>query len=123
MSASMADDGGSWFVVQRVRDIDVIEFTNDALLDQANIERMGDELVSLVERAGHPKLVISFSNVQSVSSAVLGVLIATHKKVKNLKGELRLASISERIIEVFKLTRLDKMLKIYKTTDEALLRF
>ena len=123
MSASMADDGGSWFVVQRVRDIDVIEFTNDALLDQANIERMGDELVRLVERAGHPKLVISFSNVQSVSSAVLGVLIATHKKVKNLKGELRLASISERIIEVFKLTRLDKMLKIYKTTDEALLRF
>ncbi len=110
-------------MVQRVRDIDVVEFTKDAMIDQANIESMGDELGRLVDRAGHPKLVISFSNVQSVSSAVLGVLIATHKKVKNLKGELRLASISDRIVEVFKLTRLDKMLKIYKSTDEALARF
>ena len=119
----MAENGGSSFVVQRVRDINVIEFTQEALIDQANIERMGEELDRLVEQSGHPKLVISFANVQSVSSAVLGVLIATHKKIQNLRGELRLASIPDRIFEVFRLTRLDKMLKIYKTSDEALVRF
>jgi len=111
------------FVVQRVRDIHVVEFMTDALLDQANIERLGDDLSELVEKSGHPKFVISFSNIEYVSSAVLGVLIATHKKVHKMRGELRLASISDRISEVFKITRMDKMLKIYETTDAALAKF
>ncbi len=115
-------DSGS-FVVQRVRDIHVVEFMTDALLDQANIERLGEDLSELVAKAGHPKLVISFSNIEHVSSAVLGVLIATHKQVRKLRGEMRLASISDRIYEVFKITRMDKMLKIYETTEAATAKF
>ncbi len=119
----MAENKVSTFVVQKAGDVHVIEFMADALLDQASIARMGDDLSELVRRSGHPKFVVSFSNVQTVSSAVLGVLIATHKQIKGLKGELRLAGVSDRIIEVFRLTRLDKMLKIYDTTGDALRKF
>lgn len=119
----MADQHVSLFVVQHVRDVHCIEFLEKAMLDQANIERMGEELTQLINQSGHPKFVISFANVQNVSSAVLGVLIAAHKHVKRMKGELRLACVSDMIIEVFKLTRLDKMLKIYGSTDEALRKF
>ena len=94
-----------------------------ALIDQANIERMGEELDQLVKKSGHPKFVVSFSNVQNVSSAVLGVLIALHKQILGMKGELRLAAIPNQIMEVFKLTRLNKMLKIFKTTEAALKKF
>ena len=119
----MPEQQSGSFVVHRVRDIQVIEFMTDALLDQANIERLGDDLAELVAKSGHPKIVISFANIEHVSSAVLGILIATHKQVKKMRGELRLASISERIYEVFKITRMDKMLKIYESPEVALLKF
>ena len=45
------------------------------------------------------------------------------KKVKAKGGELRLANISASIRQVFSLTRLDKALKIFNSTDEALARF
>jgi anti-sigma B factor antagonist len=119
----MTENEPGLFVVQRVGDVDIVEFMDEALIDQATIERMGRDLQELVAKAGHPKLIISFTNVHSVSSAVLGVLIATNKQVKKLRGELRLASIPDRVFEVFRLTRLDKMLKIYKTADEAMVKF
>ena len=119
----MADDNHSLFLVQVHNGVHVMEFINESLVDQMNIERLGDELGQLVDRCEIPKVVISFANLSNVSSAVLGVLIATHKKIHSRKGELRLAAIPDRILEVFKLTRLDKMLNIYKTTEEAQLRF
>ena len=54
---------------------------------------------------------------------VLSMLIATDKKIQSFDGELRVAAIPARLFDVFKLTRLDKMLNIYKTTEEALARF
>ena len=110
-------------VIQKFTDIHIIEFVENSVLDQVRIEQIRNELDQLVEKAGLPKIVISFEGVNHISSAVLGVLMSLDKKVKAKKGELRLSHISPSIRQVFTLTRLDKILKVFNTTDEAIAKF
>lgn len=113
----------SGLMVQKTGDVHVVEFLDSSILDQANIERIHAELRGLVEKAGHPKFVISFENVSFISSAVLGVLLSLQKTIKKAGGELRLSHIGPKIGEVFRITNLDKVVKVYATTDEALVKF
>ena len=57
-------------------------------------------------------LIIDFSTVSYLSSAVLGKLMAIHKGVSATKGVLVLCGITPNILEVFKITKLDKLFSI-----------
>jgi anti-sigma B factor antagonist len=118
----MSSPSSSTLLVQRMDDVRIIEFTDTAILDQGRIEQIHQELLAIVA-VGVPKIILSFENVQHISSAMLGVLMSLHKQIKAAGGEMRLAAISKNIAEVFKLTKLDKMLKIYRSTDQAMVKF
>lgn len=120
---SMSTPNQSALLIQRMGDVRIIEFTESAILDQSKIERIHEDLTAIVNASGVPKIVLSFENVQHISSAMLGVLMSLNKQIVAMGGELRLAAISKSIMEVFKLTRLDKMLKIYRSSDQALVKF
>ncbi len=119
----MAGSGDSNLMVQRQQDVHIIEFMETRILDQLAIDKIKNEILQLVEQSGVPKFIISFENVKYISSAVLGMLMTVNKKIAKEKGELRLAAIDASLMEVFTLTRLDKILKIFKSTDAAMLKF
>jgi anti-sigma B factor antagonist len=50
-------------------------------------------------------------------------LITVNNRVGSKKGELRLADIDPKILEVFKITRLDRLFEIHGTSAEALATF
>ena len=110
-------------VVRKAEGIVIIEFTEVRILDQLQIERIKDYVLKLAHAAGQPKMIMSFQGVASISSAVIGVVIALNKACVEKQGELRLAGLSSDILTVFKLTRLDKLVKIYRTTEEAQVKF
>ena len=95
------------------------EFVDRNILDEANIQAITDELLALVANEPKPKLLISFANVDHLSSAALGALITIHNKMKGLSGQLRLADIDPQIYEVFEITKLNKLFQIHETSDEA----
>lgn len=119
----MSETASEAIVIKRLEDVHIIEFIVTGLTDQAAIQAVGNEIEQLVDKLGQPKIVIDFGGLLNVSSAMLGVLISVNKKVQTLKGEMRLSGVPKPIMEVFKLTRLDKILKIYDTTDQATTRF
>ena len=57
------------------------------------------------------------------SSAALGKLITMHKKVTTAKGKLALCSIQKDILDVFKITQLNKVLTLCTDLDDALSKF
>ena len=109
--------------VTRQKDIKIVEFTNSRILDEANIADIGGTLTSLIEEVEHPKLVLDFSTVDHLSSAALGMLINANNKVKERNGQLRLTSIKPQIMEVFVITKLNKLFKIFPGRAEALASF
>lgn len=109
--------------VRRTDGIIKIEFVDRNILDEANIQSIGEEIASIIEAEDKPKLLISFANVDHLSSAALGTLITINNKVRSRDGELRLADIDPQIYEVFVITRLNKLFLILDTSEEAMKSF
>ena len=109
--------------VRKQDQITQIEFIDRNILDEANIQLIGEEISGLIDADKAPKLLISFANVDHLSSAALGTLITINNKVRDRAGQLRLANIDPQIYEVFVITRLNKLFNIHENTDAALKSF
>lgn len=109
--------------VRRSDDITQIEFVDRNILDEGNIQQIGEEINALIESQAKPRLLISFANVDHLSSAALGTLITIHNKVKARGGQLRLAQIDPQIYEVFVITKLNKLFDIHEGIEEAVASF
>ncbi len=99
--------------------VTLIEFIDRNILDEANIQAINEEISGEIDKCETPRLLISFSNVDHLSSAALGALITINNKIKEKSGQLHLANIDPQIYEVFVITRLNKLFNIHDTTDEA----
>jgi len=109
--------------VEPIGDVTVVNFVDRKILDEQNIQIIGEQLFSLVDEEGCKKLLLNFGNVEYLSSAALGKLITLNKKLQNAKGKLILCNIDTQIHEVFEITKLDKFFKIMKDEQTALQAF
>jgi anti-sigma B factor antagonist len=113
----------SKLMVHRNGEVILIEFLERNILDEATIQQIGQEITGLIEKAGLPKILISFDNVDHLSSAALGTLITINNKVRQKDGQLRLANIDPQIYEVFAITKLNKLFQIHDSSESALKSF
>ena len=97
-----------------------VEFLDRNILDEANIQQIGEEITESIEAQDQPKILINFENVDHLSSAALGTLITINNKVRAKDGQLRLTNIDPQILEVFKITKLDKLFEIHDTVQGAM---
>jgi anti-sigma B factor antagonist len=109
--------------VEDIGDVTVVNFVDKKILDEQNIQVIGEQLFSLVDEVGRKKILLNFSNVEYLSSAALGKLITLNKKVGAAGGRLILCNIAPQIFEVFEITKLDKFFKIHKEEQTALQAF
>ena len=104
-------------------DVCVVRFVDRKILDEANIQLLGQELFGLVEAEQRKKLLLNFADVEFLSSATLGKLITLDKRVKAASGSLKLCQIRPEIFEVFTITNLDKVFDIHDNQASALAAF
>jgi len=98
----------------------VVELTDRKILDEVGISQIGEQLSSLVSQTDKPRMVLDFSSVSHMSSSALGMLITIHKRICEKQGELRLCNIAPGIYEVFVITRLSEIFRIYSSRQEAI---
>ncbi len=109
--------------VENIGDVTVVNFLDKKILDEQNIQIIGEQLFSLVDNEGCRKVLLNFGNVEYLSSAALGKLITLNKKLQQAGGRLVLCNIDAQIHEVFEITKLDKFFKIIKEEQAALQAF
>jgi anti-sigma B factor antagonist len=109
--------------VSKTGDVTVVRFVDRKVLDEESIQELGKELFDLVEVQNRRQLLLNFANVEFISSATLGKLIVLDRKVKTAKGRLRMCHIRPEILEVFRITKLDKVFDIRDEEAEALAAF
>jgi anti-sigma B factor antagonist len=100
-----------------------IAFLDRNILDEANIQQIGEEIGRIIDAQTRPKLLISFANVDHLSSAALGTLITINNKIRGKDGQLRLADIDPQIHEVFVITKLTKLFQIHDRAEHAMASF
>lgn len=110
-------------VVTENGDVTVVNFVDRKILDESNIQTLGQELFALVEKENRKKILLNFSAVEFLSSAALGKLINLDKKVKVNSGILKLSNIRPEIYEVFAITKLNRIFDIKDDESDALQAF
>jgi anti-sigma B factor antagonist len=100
----------------------VIEFRTANLMDPPTLESIQSDLIRLVEIEDRRHVILDFEKVEYVSSQAIGIVIHMNKKLSALPhSRLVLCSVPPKIMELLKILRLDKILKIVPTQKEAVL--
>jgi len=109
--------------INEVGDVTVVRFRDHKILEDINVQELGQELFQLIEVDNRQKLVLNFFAVEFLTSAALGKLITMDKKVKAHGGVLRLCNIRPEIYEVFEITKLNRLFEIKDEEADALAAF
>jgi anti-anti-sigma factor len=109
---------------QEIDGVLVVTFSDSKILDEGKIQQIGTELAAAANAAqANHKLLLDFSGVEFMSSAMIGQLVLLNKKCKGSETTLKLCSISPNVSEVFTIMKLNKVFDILKTRDKALKAF
>lgn len=69
------------------------------------------------------KVVFDLRGVQLVDSTGIGILVTCHGRLRKAGGELRVASVQDKVREVLSMTNVDKIIRLYPDAAAALLNF
>lgn len=105
--------------VTRLGTLSIVQFMDRKILDELCIVEIQEELFRIVDSEEKVTVILTFSNVDHLASAALGMLITLNKRIKERNGRLKLCDIKPQNFEVFKITRLNKMFDIYDTLEQA----
>jgi anti-sigma B factor antagonist len=102
--------------------VKLVRLRAQAVRAEEDVEALGRGLLALTEEPG-VRIVLSFLGVQYLTSLVLGRLIQVHKRLAESGGELRLADIDPQLYEIFAITRLDRLFRVFEREDDAVSSF
>jgi len=100
--------------------VSIVTFKDSKIINEEEIQELGQELYDLVERGDRKKIILNFGNVEFLSRAALGKLIGFAKRIKPPAAELILPNIRPAIYEVFAITKLTKLFTIKDDEADAL---
>ena len=109
-------------VSQHKDDVLIVQFTSQKILSDVLIAQIGREVLELADEADG-KMLLDFQGVTFMSSAMIGKIVLLNKKCKQNKITIKLCNIAPSIMEVFEITRLNKVFSIYDSIDDALKAF
>jgi len=116
MVASLAD---RLLEVEQVRGVAVVTFTRRDILDTYEIETLGEHLFNLADTPGC-RVLVNFRGVRRLASAHLGKLVSLYKRLKKIHGQLAFCEIHSDIYEIFQLFGFQRLVRIYKSEQDAL---
>ena len=90
------------------------------LSEEANIEELGQEFVTLVEHFGCRLLAVDLNFVSLVTSAALGKLISLHRNLHRRDGHLVVCGVQGMVQDVFQTARLTDYFTMATTSDDAI---
>ena len=98
-------------------DVIVVRLGKHWVLDDLTVNKISDELLGVADRPDCHRLLLDFSGVAQISSAMLAKLLILRKKMQPKGEKLRLCGVNSQLRSVFATTRLDRLFEITDTVD------
>ena len=110
--------------LNNARYADVIVSAPQGRLDQESAEPYQQALVALIKaEAGAPAAAIDLSGIEYISSVGLRALMVAAKTCKHAEGKLVVAALQPVVLEVFQISKFDKIIPIFDSLRDALASF
>ena len=91
---------------------DVLEFTVRGEIDHHSAVRIRTEMDELICQMRPNKTVLNLSGIEFMDSSGLGLIMGRYSLMKKLGGELTLRRPNPRIVKIFELAGMERMVKI-----------
>lgn len=102
------------------KDISVI--TLRGFIDLTTAEEVEYLLSSLIKAKRH-NIIIDLRYSDYISSSIWGIFLDKIKKIRELKGDLKLANMKPDVLEVYKVLELFRVMSSYDCLDDAIKAF
>jgi anti-sigma B factor antagonist len=89
------------------------------VMSNYDLDILKEEVRTVID-AGSPHVVLDLAGVPWVNSTGLGILITIHHSLKAADGTLRICGLSERVLSIFQVSRLERVFDVYPDRDKAL---
>ena len=100
-------------------------FEGEVLIIEVQEQRVDARVAASVKKyltdkfdEGIYSLVLDFKNVKFIDSSGLGALVTALKQLGH-RGSMVLSGVDDSVMEVFKLTRMDRIFKVFSNEEEA----
>jgi len=93
-------------------ELDGNEFKSILLKEESvglsNLNEVKSQIQNLLSE-GDNYFAIDLTEVNSINSSGLGILISCYKMIKDADGDFRLINANDKLLNIFKITKLDKV--------------
>jgi len=93
-------------------DVTIVTLADERIVDEEQIRELKESLEPVIEKNENKRLILNFVNVKFMTSALLGLLVRIHKKVRELNGRLQLSNLDPNLHKIFEITQLTKVFDI-----------
>ncbi len=95
--------------INLINDNGNIQINLEGWLDTSSAPKLGEEIEKINSAAS---ISLNFDNVEYISSSGVRVVVAGYRKAKELGAEYSIKNVSQDIMNIFKLTQIDKKINI-----------
>jgi len=104
-----------------VDDVAVMRVHGDIVMS-ASGPALPDRVRALLDQ-GHRRIVLDFADVRYVDSAGLGEIVESFSAAKNRGGEVKLLSITRRLVDLLVITKLLSVFECFDVEQDAINSF
>jgi stage II sporulation protein AA (anti-sigma F factor antagonist) len=91
-------------------------------LDHHSAEEVRSKIDDSLDTGKYNKLILDFSAVTFMDSSGIGVVIGRYKKLTLRKGQICVSNVNKTIKKVFELSGMFKIINLFDSVDQALLK-
>ena len=89
-------------------------------LNEPEISLETQDLLDLLNQSASANLVIDLANGDYLGTSMLGAMVKLWKRVSQRGGRLALCNVSESVVQVLRVTKLQTVWPIYASREQAL---
>jgi anti-anti-sigma factor len=106
------------FEIKKENNVTIFKL-NEERLDTNISGLLKGEFTMLLKVGGAKKFILDLSAVESCDSSGLSAILVANRILNSTDGNMRIASPSEKVYSLIKITQLDRVLPVCDTVEEA----
>jgi anti-sigma B factor antagonist len=107
-------------LVETVEGITIASFTDEMIVSEEVIFEVDEQLMNLLDGPSPQKMLLNFREVRVMSSTMLAILLKLSRRIAGVQGELKLCGLSPDLLEIFRISRFDRLFEIHDEEWTAL---
>lgn len=103
-------------VTNKLNEVKIIYVTEELLLDR--LHEFDTEFVKVLENKDK-KVILNLKDVDFINSTALGIILKMYKNILSKKGELVLCNLQYDVDELFSVTKVNNIIKVFRDQEDA----